>query len=95
MTTSSKTETPSDFQFSFFVFIFWTSFQVPIFKSVKKLLQTLEPVKGGFKTLKIQKISEKAIFQPLYRVKTTFTDLQTSDIASILSLECNTIKFRL
>ena len=58
--TSSKTETPSDFQFSFFVFIFWTSFQVPIFKSVKKLLQTLGPVKGGFKNLENSKNQRKS-----------------------------------
>ena len=47
--TSSKIRIQSDFQFYFFVFIFWTSLQDLIFKRVEKLLWTLDTVEGAFK----------------------------------------------
>lgn len=57
--TSSKIGIQSDFQFHCFVFIFWTSFQVTIFKRVEKLLWTLDTIEGAFKMHQNTKKSSK------------------------------------
>ena len=54
--TSSKVENWLEFEFYFFVFIFWSSFQVLVLRTFKSLLWMLEAAEGAFKMQQNTKI---------------------------------------
>ena len=57
--TSSKVENWLEFKFCLFVFIFWSSFQVLILRTIKNLFWILETAEGAFKMQQNTKIRLK------------------------------------